>query len=213
MIKESMLRDLLPSHYINADDMMVRSIRKMNIQELSMEEINKANMEAATFADQLRQDALLQGKSFTTETVLSTPAKINLMRQAKERGYLVHLWYVLTQNPVINIYRVSDRVLKGGHDVPADKIETRYAKALALLPTAINVADSAVVIDNSSERPALIQTKATPFLGPAILNEVLVAVGTKAIQETHSTGQPSFHADRTGMYWLYLDGRRVYYGT
>jgi predicted ABC-type ATPase len=52
---------------------------------------------------------------------MSTPNKINLMKQAKAKGYEVHLVYVTTQDPIINISGVKDRHIKGGHDVPEDR--------------------------------------------------------------------------------------------
>ncbi|WP_376748878.1 hypothetical protein [Anaerospora hongkongensis] len=43
---------------------------------------------------------------------MSTPAKIDFMREAKVNGYYVHLIYVTTQDPEINVGRVLDRVEK-----------------------------------------------------------------------------------------------------
>jgi len=47
---------------------------------------------------------------FAAETAMSTPAKIDNMREAKVNGYYVHLIYVTTQDPEINVGRVLDRM-------------------------------------------------------------------------------------------------------
>lgn len=135
----------IPSLYINAD--------------IIKAENNYTDLEAAQEADRLRQKAINNQQSFITETVMSTPNKINLMRQAKANGYEVHLVYVTTQDPIININRVKDRYIKGGHDVPEDKIISRHAKAMQILDEALNVADIAKVYNNSFESPVLLLEK------------------------------------------------------
>jgi predicted ABC-type ATPase len=49
-----------------------------------------------------------------------------------------------------NIARVQDRVAKGGHGVPLDKIKSRYFRSLDLLIEAIQCCDRAYIFDNSS---------------------------------------------------------------
>ena len=41
--------------------------------------------------------------------------------------------FVLTCNPEINVLRVKNRVLVGGHDVPVEKILLRYTKSLNMI--------------------------------------------------------------------------------
>jgi predicted ABC-type ATPase len=53
---------------------------------------------------------------------MSTPEKVALMSQARARGYDVHLLFVTTEDPEINVQRVTNRVVLGGHDVPADAL-------------------------------------------------------------------------------------------
>lgn len=149
----------IPSLYINADDITRRKVGQMGLTSIDETQLRIINIEAANEADLLRKEAIKAGKSFSTETVMSTPAKIDLMREAKVNGFLVHLVYVLTQDPLININRVDDRVFKGGHSVPPSKIAERYEKALGLLPEAIHVADTATVYNNSFEKPVILLEK------------------------------------------------------
>ena len=77
---------------------------------------------------------LREKKNFAFETVLSTERNLNLLKKAKEQGYFIKCFYILTADPIINVARVKLRVLTGGHDVPEEKIVTRYDRALKLIP-------------------------------------------------------------------------------
>lgn len=104
---------------------------------------------ASVAADFLRRKLIDLGVSFTFETVMSSPDKVEILNLARSRGFRTYLYYVATEDPLINISRVRHRVLQGGHDVPEDKIISRYDRSLALLLDAIRVTDRAYVFDNS----------------------------------------------------------------
>jgi predicted ABC-type ATPase len=106
---------------------------------------------ASVAADFIRQKLLESSKSFTFETVMSFPDKIELLRKAKSKGYRTYLYYIATENPDINISRVRYRVSRGGHPVPEDKIVTRYHRSLDLLMEAVQASHRAYIFDNSTE--------------------------------------------------------------
>ena len=95
---------------------------------------------------------------FGFETVGSTREKIEFISEAKERGYSISLLFVCAGSPETCIERIGDRVRNGGHDVPEDKVRSRYERVLALLPEYIRLADDAAVFDNS-DRPRLVLSK------------------------------------------------------
>jgi predicted ABC-type ATPase len=104
---------------------------------------------ASVAADFLRQKLLERGASFTFETVMSSPDKVDLLRKAQLRGYRTYLYYVATEDPMINVSRVRHRVKMGGHPVPEDKIVSRYHRSLELLSEAIRYSSRAYLFDNS----------------------------------------------------------------
>lgn len=114
------------------------------------------DLEAAQEAEQIRQMLLIAHKDFTFETVLSTDRNLELLREAKEQGYEIHAVFVLTYDSSINVERVRSRVNAGGHDVPEDKIISRYKKSLRNLSKLIRIADHTRIIDNSGSEPHLI---------------------------------------------------------
>jgi len=106
---------------------------------------------AQIIADFLRKKLLAEKKKFSFETVFSHHSKLDIMRQAVENGYKVYLYFVSTKSPEINKYRVLERTAKGGHNVPPDKIESRYYRSLELLFEASQIAYQAFFFDNSVE--------------------------------------------------------------
>ena len=128
--------------YINADE-----IKKQR---------NCSDLEAAQFATVLREVAVKNRRDFTFETVLSSPRNVELLKKAKSVGYRIEVVFVLTSDPQINISRVAQRVKNGGHDVPKDKIISRYHKSLDNISAMLKIADIMWVVDNSTEKAELI---------------------------------------------------------
>lgn len=135
---KSTITDLLkpPYDYINADE-----IKK---------HLKCTDLEAAQLAEKQREQLLANGQNFSFETVLSTERNLNLLKKAKDNGYFIKCFYILTSDPIINVARVKLRTLTGGHDVPEDKIVSRYDKALKLIPELLSVCDICSIYDNTS---------------------------------------------------------------
>ena len=62
----------------------------------------------------------------------------------------------MLRSPNLNVERVRLRVLRGGHNVPEDKVRSRYANSLAQLPWFLEAADRAHIFDNSGAVPKLV---------------------------------------------------------
>ena len=97
-----------PMDYINADEI------KKNLK--------CSDLEAAQLAEKQREEHIEQMNEFCFETVLSTERNLRLLERAKEKGYFIRCYFILTADPAINIWRVKSRVESGGHDVPKEKI-------------------------------------------------------------------------------------------
>ena len=80
---------------------------------------------------------------------MSSADKIAIFDEAKGAGFRMYLYYVATNDPVINLVRVKSRVAAGGHPVPPNKIAERYYRSLDLLRDAIRRSDRAYIFDNS----------------------------------------------------------------
>ena len=128
--------------YVNADD--IKAVRGCT------------DMEATLEAQSICYDLIDAGHDFTFETVLSSSYKLDLLKYAKNKGYRISAIYVTTKDPEINVQRVHDRVLRGGHSVPDDKVRSRYTKSMQNLPELVLLAEKTYIYDNSGSEPELI---------------------------------------------------------
>ena len=129
------------SLYINPDNIAQEMFGDWNLPE--------AVLKAAEKATQMRYDCLEQGRDFVFETVFSSPEKLEFLKKAKEAGFFIRFFYVCTSDPSINVARITQRYLNGGHEVPISKVISRYYKSLLNAEEAITFVDRAYVYDNS----------------------------------------------------------------
>jgi len=110
--------------------------------------------QAAQAADTVRADLLARGVSFCMETVFSDPkgSKVAFLRRARERHYVVLLVFIGLETGELAVARVIERVDAGGHDVPDEKILSRFPRTLENLTQALEFVDRAFVFDNSSAK-------------------------------------------------------------
>lgn len=125
----------IKGRYINADDLK----REKGLTDLA----------AAELADTLRTEALSRGEDFTFETVLSTQRKLDFLQLAREKGYFVRGYFILTTSPMVNLGRVREREMRGLHGVPPEKIITRYEKSLQNVPRFLRLCDICHIYDNT----------------------------------------------------------------
>jgi Uncharacterized protein conserved in bacteria len=133
--------------YVNADDIQ----KQEGITPL----------QAAELALKLKQYYIRSRISFTFETVMSSHYNMDILQEAKSRGFVITVVYVITCDPEINVDRVHRRARNGGHDVPEEKIRTRYYKSLSNIKQVFLLSDNFVLIDNSRANPALLVDKTT----------------------------------------------------
>ncbi|ETD82015.1 zeta toxin family protein [Rhodobacter capsulatus] len=135
--------------FINAD-----LIQRDELRDPSME----ASYRAADIAAERRAELLEANRSFATETVFSPPSKLEIISDARARGYMLIVMHVGVDDPELSVARVRARTEEGGHDVPEAKIRDRYARGQPLIREAVLQADRGMVFDNSSlnEPPRLV---------------------------------------------------------
>jgi predicted ABC-type ATPase len=130
--------------------LMPSGLRFVNADVLALE-LGVDPYKAAKLADDLRRQLIAQRESFIFETVFSDPVgdKLSFMKEVEQSGYTVVLFFVGIENHEVSDQRVAMRVLKGGHDVPADKIIERYPRVMSNLKRALVELAHVRVYDNS----------------------------------------------------------------
>ena len=129
------------SLYINPDNIALEIFGDWNSAE--------AVFRAAEHATRLRYQYLEERQDFVFETVFSAAEKLEFLQKAKEAGFFIRFFYVCTSDPAINVMRITQRYLDGGHEVPISKIISRYYKSLLNAAKAISFVDRAYIYDNS----------------------------------------------------------------
>lgn len=140
LLKSEWVEDAL---YINPDIIAQEKFGDWNNRE--------AIINAAKYCEHLREKCLVEKKSFVFETVMSAKDKVDFLQRAKEAGFFIRVFFIATVSPSINAYRIAERVIKGGHDVPIAKIVSRYTKSILNCQKIGNFVDRLYVYDNSVE--------------------------------------------------------------
>ena len=129
------------SLYINPDNIAQETYGDWNSPE--------AVIKAAEEATRLRYECLELGRDFVFETVFSSEEKMEFLHKAKDAGFFIRFFYVCTSDPTVNVARITQRFINGGHEVPISKVISRYYKSLINAEEAISFVDRAYVYDNS----------------------------------------------------------------
>ena len=124
-----------------------------------IEGLANANLAAVQRIETWLEASIKAHQTIGVETVLSTSKYRRLVRLAKSLKFEDRLIYVILSSPDLNVERVKLRVAKGGHNVEADKIRSRYGRSLRQLPWFLDRADHAWLYDNSGTSPKLIGEK------------------------------------------------------
>jgi predicted ABC-type ATPase len=84
------------------------------------------------------------------------------LKEVERSAYTVALFFIGIDGPKVSDERVAMRVLKGGHDVPSDKIKERYPRVMSNLKRALVKLSNVRVYDNGDlKRPyRLVATRA-----------------------------------------------------
>ncbi len=110
-------------YFINADEIA---------KELDKNNITKYQFKAGKIFFQRFKEKLMLEKSFIIETTLSGKYLVNYIKKAQGLGYKISLIYLFLENYEVNILRVKNRVLNGGHHIPKNDIIRRYYRSKSM---------------------------------------------------------------------------------
>lgn len=148
--KTSLTRQLLQEYdlklgqYINPDDIALQLAPEI------ADDTERA-LAAQKVAKIQRNICVANGNSLTYESVMSHPSHLEFIQGAKDKGFRIYLYYIGVCDPAICAERVKMRRETGGHDVPTEKIESRYHRSMKHLADACRHVDRAYLFDNSGE--------------------------------------------------------------
>jgi predicted ABC-type ATPase len=150
----TILPDILDcKEFVNADEIA---------KGLSPFQPEKVAFEAGRIMLHRIDELLYQKENFAFETTLSTKSYKNKVLAAKNKNYNVTLLFFWLKNPELAKERVKTRVLEGGHNIPEDVIERRYARGIInLFEIYIPISDQVLIFDNSEGQHQLLAEKSS----------------------------------------------------
>ncbi len=111
----------------------------------------EVNAAAWTQGRTLLERAIEKHLDFAFETTLGGQTMTELLEHAAGDGLAVHVWFAGLENVELHIERVRQRVSRGGHDIPHEKIVERYDSGRRNLVRLLPHLESVRVYDNSVE--------------------------------------------------------------
>jgi predicted ABC-type ATPase len=100
----------------------------------------------------LAREYLERHRSFSIETTLSGKNYLEMMIGARTLGFEIVLVYIGTEKVEINLSRIAQRVLSGGHDVPEADVRRRFGRSFKNLPVAIGREHVPLAVESSERR-------------------------------------------------------------
>ena len=165
-------------------------LRFVNADVLARE-LRMEPYEAAKVAASLRRELIKQRESFVFETVFSDPVgdKLTFLKDAAALGSTAVLCFIGISGPEVSEQRVAMRVSQGGHDVPVEKLETRYPRILANLKAALHQIPHVWVFDNDDLRSPYRLTAVYENGKPMQLHEPIPAWLANAREKSEKTAK------------------------
>ncbi len=108
------------------------------------------------------KERIRKKESLGFETTLSGLTYLRLLKEAKDNGYNVTIYFLFTENTKINISRIKKRVRMGGHNIATRDVIRRYKRSFHNFWNSYrDLADSWLIFDNSQVAPKFIHSKET----------------------------------------------------
>ena len=148
--KTTFAREFLPnyahcSNFINSD---------LIAQGLAPFAPQTANIKAGKLVLEQIHDYAKQQIDFAFETTLAGKTYFSMLKNLKEKGYKLNLFYLWIPNTKLAIARVNQRVADGGHNVPAEDVKRRFKRSLYnLFNLYMPILDFWLFFDNTKTEP------------------------------------------------------------
>ncbi len=135
-------------NFINAD-MIAQGLAPLNP--------TKSQVTAGKMFLQTIHDNIDRREDFAFETTFSGRGYIKLLKNLRQGGWRIVLYFLWIPNADFSKIRVQERVEHGGHDIPTDAIYRRYTRIVQnLFSLYVPLCDEIFFYDNSESTPQLV---------------------------------------------------------
>ena len=116
-----------------------------------------AHLKAAKMTLEIIDEHIAAKRDFAFETTLSGRSYAAKLKQIKDAGFIVSMFYLWVPSSELTIQRIKERVSQGGHDVPIQDVLRRFDRTLSNLFMLYRpLLDSLLFFDNSDKPPRLV---------------------------------------------------------
>jgi len=117
----------------------------------------KASFQAGRVLLKEIKDKISKGESFSFESTLSGLTYSSILREARNQGYKIQIYFIFLKKVSLNISRIKKRVSLGGHHIPTMTVRRRHLRCFENFWTIYKpLADEWLILDNSTTKPKLI---------------------------------------------------------
>ena len=103
------------------------------------------------------QEFIKQKADFAFETTLAGKSYVNLINEAKGKGYLIHIFFLWIPDVKLAQERIKQRVKEGGHNVPTEDVKRRFSRSLRnFIGLYGPLCDTWILFDNAGEKPVVV---------------------------------------------------------
>lgn len=144
----------------------LRSIYYVNPDEI-LRKRGGAFLQAAKLALIARNTCIEKRISFVFESTFSGNSEIRTLVEAKNSGFKINGVIVGTENLNLNLQRITERSLSGGHFVPTEDVLRRNLRVGRNYSSILSLSDRLYLVDNSGTCPkiqAIIKEQKIKFL-------------------------------------------------
>ncbi len=122
---------------------------------------DKASFQAGRVLLSEIKDKIKNGESFAFESTLSGLTYAAILKNAKLNGYTIIIYFIFLNKVSLNISRIKKRVAQGGHHIPTLTVKRRHLRCFENFWEIYRpLADEWLILDNTSQKPKLIQDSA-----------------------------------------------------
>ncbi len=152
-------------------------------ETLSPQNMDAVKIQAGRVFTNTMKQFIHQGVPFLVESTLAGKALLRDIDSAKDKGLETQLIYIFHDSMDVCINRVRDRVLAGGHGVPAQDIIRRYKRSLINFWCQYKDAvDEWYIVYNSSTGAELVASGHKPAQGIDVVNKTLFSLFEKVLK-------------------------------
>ena len=151
--KTTFAKEFLP-HYAGCENFVNADLIAQGLSPFSPA---AASIKAGRLLLKQIQEFADQRADFAFETTLAGKTYVQLLRELKRRGYVIHLFFLWIPSVELALVRIRDRVAKGGHDIPVTDVRRRFGRSVQNFWRVYRLLfDSWTVFNTSTAPPALI---------------------------------------------------------